>query len=57
MLNHLAPLETQNSFTVFMQTFESQVRVIGKTLTLLKQEDKKKNLWPLFMDGFQLPQG
>ena len=33
MLNHLVPLERQNSLT------ESQVRVTGKTLTLLKQED------------------
>ena len=40
-LNHLAPLKTLNSFTVFMQTLNAdyQVRVMGRTLTLLKQED------------------
>ena len=39
MLNHLAPLETQNSIYSFHANVEYQVRVIGETLTLLKQED------------------
>ena len=41
MLNHLAPLETQNSFTVFMQTLKVRLELSEKLKQTRLYSNKK----------------